>query len=255
METTRLIEEYFDGTLNSEERSAVEERAARDKGFHDLMLLHREVNESIRNNDVFELRDLIAKISRDYLVTGSSVSDLKTKRFRKGSYLLFSRIAALLIFAAAAGFVLKFTVFNRMSAGRLYEKYYAAYDIDIFCRSVPVNKMPLDEAIMSYNQGKYPDALKMLDEILAREQDNYMALFYRGLTCLETGDPESAVMSLREIPVNWVSPFNEHRDWYLALALLKTDKTSEASVILQKISGKEGYYARQAKQIIRRLKS
>ena len=82
-----------------------------------------------------------------------------------------------------------------------------------------------------------------------------MALFYRGLACMETGDHSQAIRSFREIPDDWASAFAEHRDWYLALALLKSNHTFEATGMLKKIMAGNGYYVRQAKHILKRLKS
>jgi tetratricopeptide (TPR) repeat protein len=254
METIRLIEQYLDGTLGGEERNALEERAESDSDFCELIIMHKEVNESIRNNDLFEFRELVSRVSKDYFSAAVAERQTQKKKSLRVSYRFISRIAALFIFTAAAGFILRFTVFSRMSAARLYQKNYTAYHADVICRSAPVANMPLDEVIMSYNQGKYQDALRVLNEIIAKDRNNYLALFYKGLTCMETGDHVNAILSFKEIPVNWVSPFAEHRDWYLALALLKINNASEASAILQQISSGGGYYAGRAKQILKKLR-
>lgn len=254
METTRLIEQYLDDTLSTEERSAVEERASGDEEFRKLIVLHKEVNDCIRDIDFFRLRDQIAGIGKDYSPPEIIGAEVPEKKLQPVSYRLFARIAALLILLAAAGFILRYVFFNHPSAERIYQKYYSVYDLDVINRSAPTRNTHLDEAMLSYDQGKYRDALSKLNVILSEDQDNYMARFCQGLTLLETGDPESAIHSFREIPVKWYSPFAEHRDWYLALALLKTNKTGESSEIFQQIASDGGYYARQAEQILKRFR-
>ncbi len=253
METTRLIEQYLDGTLSTEEGRAVDERASSDEAFGKLIVLHKEVNDCIRDNDFFTLRDLMARIGKDYSPHKITSREVPKKKLQPLSYRLFARIAAFLILLAAAGFILRYVIFNHPSAERIYQKYYVVYDLDVIARSAPIRNTHLDEAMLSYDQGKYQDALSKLIVILSADQDNYMARFCQGLTLMETGDPESAIHSFREIPAKWYSPFAEHRDWYLALALLKTNNLVESSKIFQQIASGDGYYARRAEQILKSL--
>jgi tetratricopeptide (TPR) repeat protein len=255
METTRLIEEYLEGNLSGEEKKAVEERAENDTDFRDLIHLHKEVNECIRSDEVFDLRNRITKISREYTGTDDRVVKKKIHSLFPLNHRIMYRVASLFVIMAAAGLILRYTVFSRLSSDRLYQRYYLAYETDIIQRSVEAGMTPLDKAIYVYNRGRYPDALKILDNILTNQTDNYVAWFYKGLTCLETGDPGRAVISFNVIPVNWNSPFAEHRDWYLALALLKADNPSEALRIFQKIASGDGYYARNAEKLLKRIKT
>jgi tetratricopeptide (TPR) repeat protein len=253
METTRLIEQYLDGTLGTEERSAFEERASGDEVFRKLIMLHKEVNDCIRDNDFFTLRDLIAGISKEYSPHKITGGEFPKKKLQPVSYRLFARIAALLILLAAAGFILRYVIFNHPSAERIYQKYYAVYDLDVIYRSAPARNTRLNEAILSYDQGNYQDALLKLNVILSEDQNNYMARFCQGLALMETDDPVGAIHSFREIPAKWYSPFAEHRDWYLALALLKSKNAVESSEIFRQIASDNGYYARRAEQILKSL--
>ncbi|MBN1790347.1 MAG: zf-HC2 domain-containing protein [Bacteroidales bacterium] len=253
METTRLIEQYLDGTLSAEERNAVEKRASGDEVFRKLIVLHKEVNDCIRDNDFFTLREQIAGIDKDFSPHKIAGGANPRKKLQPVSYRLLARIAALLILLAAAGFILRVVIFNHPSAERIYQKYYTVYDLDVIYRSAPARNTSLDEAILSYDRGKYQDALSKLNVILSEDQDNYMARFCQGLALMETDDPVSAIHSFREIPTKWYSPFAEHRDWYLALALLKTNHAVESSEIFGQIASADGYYARRAEQILKSL--
>ena len=48
METTKRIEAYLEGSLNTEDRIALESRAAHEEDFASLIRLHKEINEIIR---------------------------------------------------------------------------------------------------------------------------------------------------------------------------------------------------------------
>jgi hypothetical protein len=82
-----------------------------------------------------------------------------------------------------------------------------------------------------------------------------MARFYKGLVLLETDSPAEAIQSFKAIPYVWDSAYSEHRDWYLAMALLRNNNISEALSILQKINAENGYYAKKAKKVSSKLNS
>jgi anti-sigma factor RsiW len=63
METTRIIEAYLDGNLDPADRAALEARAAQDPEFADLIRLHKEVNESIRDEGGSKLCYMLKEIN------------------------------------------------------------------------------------------------------------------------------------------------------------------------------------------------
>jgi tetratricopeptide (TPR) repeat protein len=243
METTRIIEQYLDGTLQYEEKLVLEERAVLDKDFRELIRIHKEVNESIRDNDLSAFQTVMKKVSAEHFHTTTLFS---MKRFL--------RLAAILVIVAGGGVILKYSLFRHVGAEELYQQYYAAYDADMVSRSAQTDKVALDSAIISYSRQDYAEALKILNSIIEHDQKSYLAWFYRGLTCLGTDETVNAIQSFKEIPVSWKSPFNEHRDWYLALALLHHGETAEAAKVFDRINTADGYYAGRADKILQKLK-
>ena len=243
METTRIIEQYLDGTLGDEEKRVLEERAALDKDFRELIRLHKEVNLSIRDKELSAFQTLIKKVSANHFHTPKLFS-LK--------YCL--RLTAILVIIAGAGVILKYSLFRCVGAEELYQQYYTFYDADVVSRSAQTVKDALDSALISYSSKDYAEALKILNIIIKRDQENFLAWFYRGLTCLETNATAEAIQSFNTIPISWNSPFKEHRDWYLALALLHHGETAEAAKAFNRINAAEGSYAGRANKILQKLK-
>lgn len=246
METTRIIEHYLDGTLSVEERKNLEERSERDPEFNALVLLHKEVNESIKDRDLYTLKQLLEKIDKDY--------GLHPVKSLKPSMRLWMRIAASLIFIIVLGVGIKFAFFESVSNDVLFEKYYSTYGADVVSRSMQYDQQLLEKAIINYSQAHYSQALLQLNEIVQNDQENYQAWFYRGLTCLETKSPAEAIRSFRSIPDTWALPYREHRNWYLALALLKNNQNAEASVAFKNIMDEGGYYAERARKIYKKIR-
>lgn len=254
MKTTRLIEQYLEGTLGDAARVEVEQRAERDEEFRELIRLHQEVNESIHDKEIQQLRDLLEKVSQEYIASNDAGDSRLPGRFFRLFRHNALRIAAILIGCLVAGYFLKLILFSP-TPEVLYQRYYTRYEPDIASRAIPDGAvLPLNKALWKYHAGSYAEALVILDEILLLDHQNYLVWFYRGLVCLEMGDPEKAIRSFGSIPPNWQSLYNEHRNWYLALALLKVNQPSRSSEILQEIRRNGGYYARQADQLLRRLR-
>ena len=253
METTRLIEQYLNGTLGEEERAIIEAKASSDANFRNLITLHKEVNESINDNELFQLKQLLDKAETEYLsAENAQTQDLHKNSKRIKTY--FIRIAAVFILALTTGAILKVTLFNGDNAMRLYKKFYTTYQADVVMRSSNASRLNLDKAILIYSQGHYTDALKSFDLLVKSDPVNYLAWFYKGLTCLETGATQEAIGSFKAIPETWDNSFQEHRDWYLGLALLRAGKLNESAALFKKIGEENGFYDQKAEEILKKLK-
>lgn len=66
MKKMRLIEEYLDGSLSAEEKKNFEDRLGKDKELADLVKMHLDVNESIRDDELHALREKLKEIGEKY---------------------------------------------------------------------------------------------------------------------------------------------------------------------------------------------
>lgn len=239
METTRMIESYLDGILGQPERAALEARAAQDPEFAGLIRLHKEVNESIRDEEMLRLEAKLFKIEIEMQVS------------QYGNLL---RIAALLIIVLSVYIIIKICIFHNVIGQSIYDKYYSKYQPDIIFRSTDTTTSALDNALLQYESGYYIRSIKLLDSILIYDKDNYIAYFFLGLACLELQAPLDAIISFEVIPDKWDCPYSIHRDWYLGLSLLKTKRYKESALIMKKLYATSGYYSNEAKSIIRKLR-
>ena len=249
-----MIEEYLDGTLGEVKKKAVEERAERDPEFQKLIWLHREVNASIRNRELYLFRELVRKVSTRYLDTTQALGEGRHRKSGAASGRLFLRIAATVLIILATGVIIRIAIFNKVSAADLYRKYYTVYRSDILQRSSKPGMESLSQAILDYEQGNYAKASGELENIIRHDPGNQLVVFYRGLACLGSGDHENAIRSFRSIPDDWNNPFNEHRRWYLSLALLAAEDSAGAARLLEQIRESKGYYASKANRILKKLK-
>jgi len=246
MNTTELIEKYLEGSLTADEKAVVEARASSDEGFRKLIELHREVNESIADTELYDLHKKLAELSSEYMTNLKETNPEK----KPGIYIL--RIAAILLVIAGSAAVLRYAVFNPPVEKLIYSRYYISYDADDVTRSEPSEGL-YSKALDKYSSKDYTDAFALFSEVTADDPYNYHAWFYRGITCMELSDHENAVLSFSRIPEDWNSPYREHRDWYYALSLIYLQKTTEALVILDKIISQDGYYVDKSVKIRTKL--
>jgi tetratricopeptide (TPR) repeat protein len=105
-----------------------------------------------------------------------------------------------------------------------------------------------------YQTGKYSECTGMLDKMVSIDKKDYLALFYRGLTKIELQQPNEAISDFLKIPSNWNSPYSIHRNWYLALCLIKTGHEMQAVPLLKRLSIGEDFYSERARKILNKIR-
>ena len=108
-------------------------------------------------------------------------------------------------------------------------------------------------AMVEYELNNFHSSLKILKEILAKNQGNLDAHFYSGICLLSTDNSRQAIYHFKNI-INTNHKFAYHAEWYLGLAYLKANKIDEANIIFKKISQNEGIYKNESLNIIKKIK-
>ncbi len=242
MDTTRLIEDYLEGNLSETEKREVDERADTDPAFSKLIELHREVNESITDSDLYELHQKVITIL-------SNENEYHRKGYRRLTPLF--RIAAFLILIAGSIAVLSILLTGSREE-RLYKKFYKPYEADIITRD-GISGDELSQALIYYNQNDYSQAFSLFTQITVSDPNYHVAWFFRGITCMQLDNFEEALNSFAAIPGNWNNPYNEHRNWYQALALLHENNIPTAIEKFQEISKEKGFYSHDSEAILAAL--
>jgi tetratricopeptide (TPR) repeat protein len=244
MNTTKLIEAYLDGSLEKDKAEEIRARAENDVELAKLILLHKEINESIRDNELHNLRQTLRKISAEKDATNNGVVFPLRRIIQIASVFMF-----LLIISTAA---VKF--FSRgYSRSSIFEKFYIKYEPDVITRSGNLSLNGLGNAQFLYQTGNYNECARILDEMISSDKQNYLALFYLGLTKIELHRPNEAINDFLKIPLDWYSPYSIHKNWYLSLCLIKTGQEVRAQPILKRLSIGEDFYSERARKILERI--
>jgi hypothetical protein len=245
MNTTRLIEAYLDGSLDKDIAAEIEARAEMDSEFAELIRLHKEINESIRDNELHGLRNTLRKIAAERDTPDRELPSLLRR---------IMQIAAAFLFIIIIGTIAIRWFFPGYSGTSIFNKFYVKYEPDVIIRSENHLSDGLGEAQFLYQTGNYVQCAGILDKILHDDKTNYLAFFYLGLTQIELQKPDEAISDFLKIPDDWNNPYSIHRNWYLALCLIKTGQVKLALPLLKRLSSGEEYYSDRSRRILEKIR-
>jgi len=99
----------------------------------------------------------------------------------------------------------------------------------------PAGTLSVDEpqltAYAAYDNGIYAEAIPLLEREFAGSGDSLL-LFYKGIACLQTNDPASAIALFSRFMGSATIPQDDNR-WFLALAYVQAGREEAAFELLQ----------------------
>ena len=259
MKSTILIEKYLDGTLKGNKLKDFEKNMNNSDELKKLVIIHKEVNESIECEDVIRFRNKLDYIyslfrkSENHKEKDSVIGlrqQNKVGLFVKYRLLIAASISLFIIIGALFFYMLKAKEYTN---DELFSMYYQPYTHDISRGSDSHILSDLESAIILYDNFNYQQAHKEFSFINEQYDENYLAKFYYGLTCIEMEEFDKAIQQFENILENWESPFVYHAEWYLLLCYLKNNNKEKALILLQTIEQGNKYYKKRAEEILHEL--
>src|SRR4030042_4298130 len=163
METTKRIEEYLEGRLNEEDRRAFGDMAEHDADLRELIRMHKEANESIRDKEFSDFTSILGKVSDDYFRSSEGALQSPDRKILKWTQKSIFQVAAILIVILASGIIIRLTLFGELPTEKLFQKYYEPYKSDMVLRSASEDGTSLDRATVAYINGECMQALSILE--------------------------------------------------------------------------------------------
>lgn len=236
MKMSKEIDDYLLRKLNKEEKGKFEQELNENEELARLVDIHKEVNESITDEEIHQLRQKIQSV-------------LNQRRGRKTIQLRY-------ILAAASILVLGFTlmtILKQPDYSKTYTTFYQPYETDLTLRSSETKAEGLDFAILLYEKREYETSFSILENYTKTTFNNHTALFYLGLSALELEKFEVAEKSLNEV-INTEDPaLKLHAKWYLSMLYLKTNQLEQARFFLNDLNKTENYYSRRVKKVLKKV--
>ncbi len=146
-----------------------------------------------------------------------------------------------------------------MNQGSLYDQMSSRYLEPFAATTVkgvdPTAAEILAEGLATYQNGNYPLAAKMLNEIVSStdltEDEVLTARMYLGLSYLFAKDAPLAVTQLQQVLAAGNTIYYPHAQWYLAWAHWQAEDTSAALARFEEVAKVPGTHQQEAKAILK----
>lgn len=245
----KRIDEYLMSYLDSKEQLEFEELFNEDQRLKSEVLLNKEINSAILEKDIINLRatlgDVINEEQKD-----TKIRQLIPNRFNKKTSRLIGAAASVAAVISVGAMTLNQ---EKTSAKELYQNTYKPYEATGLYRSGAI-ATPEMVGIDFYNEKNYPEALNRFKIVLKNNADHPMCNFYSGLCYQQLGEYNKAIMAFQNVINEHDNLFIEQAQWYKALSQLQINDLKRAYQSFSLIVKNNGYYSKNAKDILKKLK-
>lgn len=247
-----LLDDKLSGELSGEELEAFDMDLADDPELMAEFELHQEIDEAIQESEVIELRkklDLIHDLTQNKKQPGL----LRTILRHKLSRIAAASFVVLLIITSLSLNLLRPADHN-MSNESLFKIYYQP-DAAMLIRGNNSQDETIIKAFQLYENQEYSTALDLFSEVLQTDIQNMPIQFYSGISSIELGQYQAAL-----IPFNYIMDHNsnlyvERAEWYAALCHLKLNEKKSAVDLFTQISMSSSFYKDKAHEILKSIEN
>ncbi|MCD4729157.1 MAG: hypothetical protein K8R74_01055 [Bacteroidales bacterium] len=238
------IEDFLDGNLLGEELDLFLKQKEQEQDIANEIDLRLEVNQSLKDKGLFQLRELLDKQRNDFFIRDPF------HNFRKDLLKTWHLAAASFSLILVVGGLWYILSNKPYSTEKLVTKYYKPAHPIGEIRSVEIRSGDaLAEAFNHYKKNDFNNALKYFNSL-----DNQItAKFYSGVCYIELEKFDQAIESFTFVINDKDNLFVEQADWYLGLIYLMNNQRQMAISQFELISNGDSYYASQAEEIIKYL--
>jgi tetratricopeptide (TPR) repeat protein len=244
---TEFIERYIQGEMNPEEKNWFEKEIEGNLSLKDEINLRKQVNSVLSDKDMLDLKMQLDQIHQEIFEVTEKGKGAIRQIYRR----VYITASALAIFAIA------FTAYmsNRnFSNDKLVELYYQPAQTTMNFRSSESTNNALAQAMKFYDSKDYLEAIKLFEKILEKDQSQIGVNLYSGISYMEMKQFEKAENSFQKVIDNQPNPFVESANWYIGMCYVMADKREKAASQFEKLSKVDGFYQKDAKKILKRIK-
>ena len=253
-----LIERYLRNELTAEERVIFMNRMKEDPEFAEKTEDYSLIIHGIAKQGATGFQEELAIWEHEIRNEESEYPDKTISTPKKEKKLeheinwprYLSIAAAVSVFIV--GFVFLVDYKKDQKLNRLLTAHFIPYDELLSTRGQKTH-VTLSEALESYNEKNYSEAVSRFDSYLKEHPQDYQAWFYFGVSQL-AADKNADALNSFNIVIDNKTIFQDSAEWYKALALLKLDHSAEAKRLLDQIAHTEGHdYQAKASALLREL--
>jgi tetratricopeptide (TPR) repeat protein len=234
------IEAFLEGTLPTEEASAVEIRAAQEPEFASELANRRRLYEHLRANaGEASLRATLNQLGDRHFTQSGQQAVVKPIKRNNRRWLVGLVAAAVIALAMIFG--------GRLFAppGNTYEQFAQHQALSLTERGTETGASAAESA---FNEGRYAEAIDRLQAYLEVQADDERARLALGVSLLEQHQDSLAVTVFEKIAAG-ESTLAPYGNWYLALAAVKRGNTEAALSFLSLIPESDTYLTNRVRKL------
>ncbi|MFA9389833.1 MAG: tol-pal system YbgF family protein [Prolixibacteraceae bacterium] len=245
----KRIDEYLLDYLSDAEQVNFETELEENIRLQSELALNEEVNSAVVEQDVMNLRQSMQEIIHEDS-GGAKIRQFIPNTFKKTPGRMIGAAASIAAVISVGAMSLSQ---QKQSAQEIYNKAYHPYEAAGLYRS-PSSVTPEIRGVDLYNNQKFRSALAQFSIVLQENPEHPMCNFYTGLSHQQLNEFNFAIHSYQKVIDEKDNLFIEQAEWYMALCYLRTDESKKAYSTFNKIITNNGYYKKDAKEIIKKLK-
>ncbi|MEM7107054.1 MAG: hypothetical protein AAF519_02425 [Bacteroidota bacterium] len=229
-------QEYLDGSLQKDELKQFEERLKTEPDLKELVNYQRKILAHLESHQKSERK---ASMLESFKEVTAQPTVPKAK----------SRVLWYAVAASAAILVAFFinSLLESSSNEDLFLKYYEPYDRVVITRG---EKDGFIKGMEAYNSRNYKEALKSFENIEIENITQEQLYLLIGNCYLNLGNHENSLNVLQKIGDGSPSLIVANRDWYKAMALLKSGQLEKSKLILAQMVADQNVFAKQAESLL-----
>jgi len=243
----KAIEDFIDGEL---EGKALDEFRSEYKENTDLkseVSLRADVNKAIGEKDIISLSERLHEMKKD-INKKDMKSIIPDENKNKFHWWRAGVAVAVILFVVSGLFRNDF-----VSIDKTYDYYYQSPEWSPQ-RSASSDLSYLHEANTYFLNGEYLKAIDLYDKAIKEYNENSVYHFYKAAGLQNLEKFREAIPEYTKVINNADNIFVEEAEWNKSLCYLKLNRKDLTRDQLKAIIKRNGYYARDAKAVLRRLK-
>ena len=208
--------------------------------------LKNNLDKSLGEFDIFALRSKL-HIVKNEIQRKEAKSFISDTNMQKSQWWKASVAVAVIVFALAGLFRVE------LGNNKVYEKYYKVPEWAPQ-RSVSADLSVLQQANLYFAAGDYETALTFYDKAIRESNEKFVSQFYKAASLQNLERYTEAIPEFTNVILHGDNLFIEESEWYRALCHLKLNQKEVAKEQLLAIVRKRGFYASDAKAILRKTR-
>lgn len=241
------IEDFIDGELEGKVLDEFRAEYEKNTDLKAEVSLRVNVNKAIGEKDVISLSGKLREMKKD-ISKKDTKSIIPDENRNKLHWWRAGVAVAVILFVVSGLFRNDF-----VSIDKTYDYFYQSPEWSPQ-RSASSDLSYLYEANKYYSNGEYLKAIKLYDKAIKEYKENAVYHFYKAASLQNMEKFSEAVPEYTKVINNADNIFVEEAEWNKSLCYLKLNNKDLARDLLKGIIKRNGYYASDARAVLRRLK-